>query len=56
MVEPQEGGEEEAYPGGDAYTQEALEDLPAGDIHRFIYRIMLLRPKGKLTVEVTHTP
>ena len=56
MSDSQEDGEEEAYPGGDAYSQESLEELPGGDVQCLIARLRLLIPGGDTAVEVAHTP
>ena len=56
MVEPQEDVGGEAYPGGDAYSEQAMIELPSKELQCLVASIRLLIPGGNTLVDVTQMP
>ena len=56
MTDLQEDVGGEAYPGGDAYSEQALAELPSEGVQRLIVRLRSLIPGCDTPVDVTHTP
>ena len=53
MADLQEDVGEEAYPGGDAYSEQDLADLPSEEVQRLITRLSSLNPGGDNPVDIT---